>query len=136
MRTIWLAGLALVVPATPALAQAMTVAEFLAKAELLRKGGAAALELPDIRALREETIAVMRDYRVDIARQREAGETPHSCPPPRGGTGLGSNEVIRAFNAIPPDQRGMSVKDAFYAMMLKRYPCEGQSDGGGASPAP
>jgi hypothetical protein len=113
--------------AMPAQAQGMTVAEFLAKADMLRKGGAAAMELPDVKQLREETITVMRDYRADIARQSEAGETPHSCPPPRGEARLGSNEVIRAFNAIPPDQRGMSVKDAFYAMMLKRYPC---GDGG------
>lgn len=124
------------VPATPAPAQGMTVAEFLAKAEILRKGGAAALQSPEITLLRDETTAAMRDYRADIARQREGGEAPHSCPPPRGGTGLGSNEVIRAFSAIPPDQRGTSVKDAFYAMMLKRYPCEGRSGGGGASLAP
>lgn len=128
-RLIGVVGLALATaPAAPApapaLAQDMTVAEFLARADLVRKGGAPA-DSAAVNLLREETVAAMRDYRADIARQNAAGETPHSCPPPRGGTGLGSNEVIRAFNAIPPDQRGVSVKDAFYAMMLKRYPCEG-----------
>jgi hypothetical protein len=124
-RLIAVVGLALAIaPATPALAQGMTVAEFLAKADMVRKGRSGAGS-PDIALLREATITAMRDYRADIARQNADGETPHSCPPPRGATGLGSNEVIRAFNAIPPDQRGVSVKDAFYAMMLKRYPCEG-----------
>ena len=34
-----------------------------------------------------------------------------------------SNDIIAAFQAIPPAQRGISVKAAFYRYMDKRFPC-------------
>jgi hypothetical protein len=115
-------ALALALPAT-AQAQSTTVAEFLAKTEMLRTGGAAALQSPDIVHLRTEMKAVTEGYRADLARQRTAGEPPHSCPPPRGQAKLGSNDLIREFRGIPVAQRGINIRDAFYAMMLKLYPC-------------
>lgn len=114
--------MALALPAA-AQAQSTTVAEFLAKTEMLRTGGAAALQSPDIVHLRTEMKAVTEGYRADIARQRTAGTPPHSCPPPRGQAKLGSNDLIREFRGIPVAERGMSIRDAFYAMMLKLYPC-------------
>jgi hypothetical protein len=102
----------------------MTVAEFLAKAEVLRTGGPQALESPDIRLLRAEMTAVTQDYRAVIVRQQADGAPPDSCPPPRGRLGIGSNELIREFRAIPLAQRGMSIKAAFHALMAKRFPCE------------
>lgn len=108
----------------PAAAQAQTtVAEFLAKTAALRTGGVAALDSPEIMRLRAEMKAVTEGYRAELARQHAAGEPPHSCPPPRGQARLGSNDLIREFNAIPPAERGMSIKDGFYAMMRKLYPC-------------
>lgn len=120
--------LALCLAASPAAAQSggMTVTEFLAKADVLRTGGPQALESPDIRLLRAEMTAVTQDYRATITRQ-QAGGAPDSCPPPRGRLGIGSNELIRAFRAIPLAQRGMSIKAAFHALMAKRFPCEGSA---------
>lgn len=119
-------ALALAFPAA-AQAQTTTVAEFLAKTEMLRTGGAAALQSPDIVHLRTEMAAVIEAYRADLARQHAAGQPPHSCPPPRGQAKLGSNDLIREFRGIPVAQRGMSIRDAFYAMMLKLYPCPAQA---------
>lgn len=109
--------------ALPASAQAMTVAEFLAKANALKAKGLFAMGSPDIKLLTGEMTAVAQAYRADIEGARKAGRTPHSCPPPKGQTKLGSKELLADFEAIPPAQRGMSVKTAFYALMRKRYPC-------------
>lgn len=121
--------LALCTTASPAAAQSggMTVAEFLAKADVLRTGGPQALESPEIKLLRAEMTAVTQDYRAAIARQQADGVSPDSCPPPRGRLGLGSNELIREFRAIPLAQRGMSIRAAFHALMAKRFPCEGSA---------
>jgi hypothetical protein len=124
MRTILavMAGAVLLVPVS---AQAMTVAEFLAKANALKAKGFMALGSPDIKLLKGEMEGVADAYRADIVAARQAGRTPHSCPPPKGKAKIGSKELMAEFEAIPAAQRGMSVKTAFYAMMKKRFPCKG-----------
>jgi hypothetical protein len=124
MRTILavMAGAVLLVPVS---AQAMTVAEFLAKANALKAKGFMALGSPDIKLLKGEMEGVANAYRADIVAARQAGRTPHSCPPPKGKAKIGSKELMAEFESIPAAQRGMSVKSAFYAMMKKRYPCKG-----------
>lgn len=109
--------------ALPASAQAMSVAQFLAKANALKAKGFLAIGSPDIKLLRAEVQSVADAYRADLTAARKAGRTPHSCPPPKGKAALGAKDVMAEFNAIPPAKRGMSVKTAFYAMMKKRYPC-------------
>jgi hypothetical protein len=105
----------------------MTVAEFFAKAQMVRAMGAGAAESPEYRELQRHVAGVTAAYRADLARQRAAGEPPHSCPPPRGQAGLTSTDLLREMRALLPQERGMSVKQAFYAMMLERYPCEGSA---------
>ena len=117
-----LAGAAMLLPVS---AQAMSVAEFLAKANALKAKGFLALGSPDIKLLKGEMEGVAKAYRTDIVAARQAGRTPHSCPPPKGKANIGSKELLAEFEAIPAAQRGMSVKAAFYAMMKKRYPCKG-----------
>lgn len=120
-----LAALALAAMSTAAIAQQpTTVADFLARTNALRAKGAEAATSPDMQSLKNEMASVIAGYRADLAAQRQAGEPPHSCPPPRGQTGLTSTDLIREFNAIPPGDRGVSVKDAFYAIMKTRYPCK------------
>ena len=114
------AAAAMLVPAT---AQAMSVAEFLAKANALKAKGFLALGSPDIKLLRTEVERASDAYRADLATTRVAGRPAHSCPPPKGKAKIGSKELIAEFEAIPPAQRGVSVKSAFYAMMKKRFPC-------------
>ena len=109
----------------PASAQAMSVAEFLAKANALKARGFLAIGSPDIKLLRSEVERASDAYRNDLAAARTAGRAPHSCPPPKGKAKIGSNELMAEFEAIPAAQRGMSVKSAFYARMKKRFPCRG-----------
>jgi hypothetical protein len=104
-------------------AQAMSVAEFLAKANALKAKGALALLSSDLGLLQKEIADISTVYRADIQAARAAGRTPHSCPPPKGQVKMDSSQLIAELEKIPPRQRGMSMKSAFYAIMKRRYPC-------------
>lgn len=108
----------------PAPAQAMSVADFLAKAAILKARGMGALFAPELKQVKAEIQSVSSAYRSDLATQRAAGKPPHSCPPPKGKAKFTSEEIMGEFQAVPPAQRGTtSVKQVFYAMMKKRFPC-------------
>jgi hypothetical protein len=110
----------------PVSAQAMTVAEFLAKADALKAKGMFALMSSDIGLLKAEMKSVGSAYRDDILAARKAGTPPHSCPPPRGtkGASMTSTELLDELRKVPPAQaRTTSMKTAFYAMMKRRFPC-------------
>lgn len=116
---------ACILAATLSSAQAMTVEAFLTKADALKAKGMMAMMSPDVGLLRGEMKAVSAAYRADIDAAQKAGRPAHSCPPPKGKGSVGSDEVMAEFNRIPAAQRSrISVKDAFYAMMKKRYPCK------------
>ncbi|MBX3594976.1 hypothetical protein [Sphingomonas sp.] len=121
MRTGWVVAVALI--CAPAGAQAMSVGEFLNKANALKAKGIFAMGSPDIKLLQSEMKGVSDAYRADLTAAQQAGRTPHSCPPPVGKARIGAKELLAEFEAIPAAQRGMSVKAAFYAMMKKRFPC-------------
>lgn len=115
---------ALIFAATLSSAQAMTVAEFLAKAEAIKAKGMMAMMSSDTGVLRNEMKSASTAYRTDIDAAQKAGKPAHSCPPPKGKGSISSEDVMAEFNAIPAAQRArMSVKDAFYGIMKKRYPC-------------
>lgn len=121
MRSLWIAaGMLAMLPTS---AQAMTVAEFLAKANALKAKGILAMGSPDIKLLRNEMKGIADSYRTDIESARKAGRTPHSCPPPKGKAKLGGKDFLADLEAIPPAQRSMSMKAAFYGVMKKRFPC-------------
>jgi hypothetical protein len=104
-------------------AQAMSVAEFLAKANALKAKGALALLSSDLGLLQKEMADISTVYRADLQAARAAGRAPHSCPPPKGQVKMDSSQLIAELEKIPPRQRGMSMKAAFYAIMKRRYPC-------------
>jgi hypothetical protein len=114
-------GAVLLCAALPA--QAMSVAEFLAKAHALKDRGIFAMGSPDIKLLTDEMAGIRTAYRADLARQAAAHQPPHSCPPPVGQSKMTSDEFIAELERIPAAQRGMSMRQAFYAMMKRRYPC-------------
>lgn len=120
-RAIMAGALALLMGAAPA--QAMTVADFLAKVQALKAKGPMALLSPDIGLLKREVDSASAAYRADLAAAAAAGKRPRSCPPPKGQVKLGSDELIAEFEKIPPARRGISVTSAFAAMMHRRYPC-------------
>ena len=111
--------------AAPA-AQAMNVAEFLAKAHRLEALGLLAPLYDDFDLLKAEMRGIAHGYRDEIAAARAAGRTPHSCPPAKGtpGAKIQPQQLLRELEKIPPAQRGMSMKTAFYAFMKRRFPCK------------
>ncbi len=117
-------GAMLVVPVA---ANAMSVSDFLTKADALKARGFLAVGSPDIALLKAEIDTASKQYRDSLAAEIASGRKPSSCPPPKGTAKITSNDLIASFRAIPPAQRRTSVAAAFAAMMKKRYPCPGSS---------
>ena len=118
----WIVGAALI--ALPVAASAMTVAEFLAKAEAIKSRGVAAMFAPEIPQLKAAIAEAGAAYRADVDAGRAAGRNSLGCPPPKGKANVTSGEIVADFSTIPVAQRNTtSVKTAFYAMMRKRFPC-------------
>jgi hypothetical protein len=106
---------------SPVIAQAMTVAEFLGKAETLQSRGVMAMFSSDIGLLKAEIKSASVAYRADVA----AGKPPQSCPPALGTVKTSSDELLAAFRAVPTAERTrLSVRAAFANYMAKRFPCK------------
>jgi len=121
MRRLALAAAALSLVATSA--NAMSVAEFLAKARALQARGVLSALSPDVALLRNEMLGISAAYRADMAAARAAGRKPHSCPPPKGQVRMTAAQMLAELERIPPARRGMSMKAAFYDYMKRRFPC-------------
>lgn len=117
-------GLAMLAALAPVAAQAMTVSEFLAKADALKAKGVLALASSDIGLLRQEIASASDAYRAGLAAQVAAGKKPSSCPPPKGTAKITSDDIIANFKSLPATRQKANVKDAFAAFMTKRYPCK------------
>lgn len=100
---------------------AMTLAEFLPKANALQAKGMAAIFSRDLRPVMNEMKAVSAEMRAEAERRRAAGLPKRACPPE--GTKIGSDELLKMLNAIPLAQRGLSVKDGIIRAMAQRFPC-------------
>jgi hypothetical protein len=112
------AALALMVPVA---ASAMTVADFLSKADALKAKGMMAMLSSDVGLLKAEIQTAAAAYRSDVA----AGKPPTSCPPPKGSAKMSSDELIANFRTIPAaQQKATSVRAAFANYMAKRFPCK------------
>lgn len=108
----------------PGMASAMTVSEFLAKADALKAKGLLAIGSPDIALLRQEIATASDAYRAGLAKEVAAGKKPSSCPPPKGTAKIGSDDIINEFRSLPAAKRKRTVNAAFAAFMTKRYPCK------------
>ncbi len=103
--------------AAAAPASAMTVAEFLGKADGLYAKGFAALFSPDIGLLKAEGIAATKEWRAQA-------RAPVACPPP-GKVPLSQNEFMAMMRAVPPEKRAsMTVAQAITQPLNRRYPCK------------
>jgi len=107
----------------PSAAQAMTVAQFLAKVKALQAQGALAALSPDADLVRREVASIRAAYTADLRAARAAGKTPHSCPPETGKPKLTPRQMLAELEKIPSAKRGMSMKAAVYAYMKRTYPC-------------
>lgn len=104
----------------PVAANAMSVADFLAKADALKAKGMMAMFSPDISLLKAEILGAGTAYRAD-----PASKPPRSCPPPKGTVKMDSDELIASFRTVPAQQRAAtSVRAAFANYMTKRFPCK------------
>lgn len=122
LRQIVLAGLAL---ALPVAANAMTVAEFLTRANALKAKGMMAMMSSDLPVIRGEMQAATAAYRIDVDAARAKGRTDLGCPPPKGQAKMSSDIIMADLAAIPkPVQAKTTVKTALYDLMRKRYPCK------------
>jgi hypothetical protein len=107
----------------PTAAQAMSVAQFLAKAKALQAQGALAILSPDAELLKREVASIRAAYTADLRAARAAGKTPHSCPPETGKPRISPRQMLAELEKIPKAKRGMSMKAAVYAYMKREYPC-------------
>ena len=97
-------------------AHAMSVAEFLGKADALYAKGFAALFSPDIGVLKAEGLSASKAWRAQA-------HAPNACPP-AGKLALSQNEFMAMVRAVPPEKRaGTSVAEAVIPPLNRRYPC-------------
>ena len=107
--------LLLALVATPA--QAMTVAEFMARAEALKAKGMMAMFSADLKPVMAEMKAVGPAWRAQLPTAQ-----PPVCPPK--GVRMDEAEMRRVLEAVPPAERPrLQVKDAFIRELNARYRC-------------
>lgn len=111
--------------ALPMAAQAqglMTLDTFLEKADRLEARGPLALFSSDFRLLKGEVDEAFDAYKERLHADREAGRTPHSCPP--AGDSVNSDQLLEHFRSYPESRRpNVTVRTAIRDMMARRYPC-------------
>ena len=120
MRKIVL-GLVLAIGIAGPAEAAMTVAEFLTKANALHAKGAMAIFSSDLTPVMNDMRTSFEQLKIEGERRKVAGLPPRACPPKQ--TKLGSKELLAMLNAIPPAERGISVKDGLLRAMSQRFPC-------------
>ncbi len=105
----------------PLSAQAMTVDQFLAKANALKAKGMMALFSSDIGLLKAEMGDAIKAWKADKAARKAAGKPPLACAPE--GTKMNSDDLMKWLAALPPDQRAGSLREGFAHVVINRYPC-------------
>ena len=120
MKRILLAATLALGLAAPAHA-AMTLGEFLAKANALHAKGAMAIFSRDLKPVMNEMKGAFAALKTEGERRKAAGLPPRACPP--AGTKLDSKQLLAMLNAVPSAERGMSVKDGLLRAMSQRFPC-------------
>ncbi len=119
-RVALVAAAVAVASATPADA-AMDVNTFLAKATVLKAKGPMALFSSDLSLLKHEAGLATAQISADKKARAAAHQPPLYCA--RDDERMGANEMLAGLAAIPPAERGMSLKEGFLRVIVKRYPC-------------
>ncbi len=112
------AGLALVVPVA---SNAMTVTEFLGKADTLQKRGMMAMFSSDVGLLKSEVITAGKALRAEQNAANAARRPAATCMP--SPAPMNSDELIAYFRKIAPQRGSASVKDGLAAFMNSKHPC-------------
>ena len=117
--------LALCLAAAPAAAsaQAMPLSQCLDKANALEKKGPLALLSSDLKLLKKEMAGASAALRAERLAAQKSGRKPAYCPPAKQ-AGMGVDEILGHFRAIPAAQRArMTSKDGFRSLLARKYPC-------------
>jgi hypothetical protein len=97
-------------------AQAMSSAEFLAKADALKAKGMLAMFSPDLGLLKAEFANAGKVWRAQAHK-------PNACPP-AAPIKADSDMIYALVAAVPPQQRATtSATDAIVAGLNRKYPC-------------
>lgn len=100
----------------------MSLSEFFQVTERLRGKGLLAPFSSELKTMQREVNGAKADYRAMIARDKKAGRAPHSCPPKK--PKAGRKEITAQFESYPVARRSsVSVRQAIYALMKRKYPC-------------
>lgn len=121
MRKLVYALVVVTLSPTAAWSQSMPVSEFLARAEALEKKGMLALLSSDMKLLKEQIVKSGAALRAEEAAARKTGRSIDTCMPKKAA--VTSDELMAHFKAIPADQRGMPVQQAFATLIQRKYPC-------------
>ena len=109
-------------PATPAAAAGMDVATFLTKATALKAKGPMALFSSDLGLLKREAAVATAQISAEKKARAAAHQPPLYCAAEK--ERMSADEMIAGLSTIPPAERGMSLKDGFTRVIIKRYPCK------------
>ena len=113
-------------------ASAMTVEEFLTRAQTLKgKGMMAVFHKKEINVLLEEVKSASQAYKVDHDKAQAAGDPSLGCPPAPGSKAakdprsrMSTDQFLGHFAGIPKEQRQrMTFKAAYYDLIRARFPC-------------
>ncbi len=111
------------IPVT-AQAQAMSAAEFLKRAAQIEKVGMAGLLFSrDARRLGKEIGGAAEALRAEQDAARKAGRSPPACLPPKGKAKVDARELLAYLRSLPPADRDMSFRAAFFRYGARKYPC-------------
>ncbi|HXH16754.1 MAG TPA: hypothetical protein VNJ10_11555 [Sphingomonas sp.] len=110
-----IAGLAM--PASAAI----TVGNFLTRANALRDQGPMALMSPDLPALKAEAKAATTQLKAERAARAAAGKPPIACVPE--GESVGIMDMLDGLERLPASYRKRPLKDGYARVLANLYPC-------------
>ena len=106
---------------TPASAQPMTAADFLAQAEALIRSGSGGTDSPQLRALQEAAQAAAMAVRAQQRGDRETGRPATLCMPDK--VSMDGTAFVAHLMGVPRERRNVPLADAFADFMRVKYPC-------------
>lgn len=112
--------------AAAAQTSSLSVADVLTKSDALEKRGMLAVFSSDLRLIKAEAQRDVDAFAVQLRTARNAHRTLPACPPESSDgwkIAFDTEEVLRYYRSIPPQQRGISSRQAFAEFMRIKYPC-------------
>jgi len=100
---------------------AMTVHQFLVRANDLRAQGFAAMLSPDFAVLKEEARQAKSQLQAENTRRVAARKPPIACVP--DGESIGIEEMLDGLQALPAAYHKRPLKDGYARVIAQRFPC-------------